>query len=214
MKEPLEISNIHIAVYALTDLGGAERTVFSEDIAARCYELAPARFGWRREPYRSKGWPDKYIARLALEDAKKPENGALVEGTYALELTKDGWRTTAAGVKWLRENRARVETALNIKQSGIAKKEADRFRRRLHEAPLFKRYVATGNVEPASVYQFTDMLNCSPDAALDVVATKFRRVCVLAELVQDAQISDFLAACRAAFPQFALEQAREVRGSR
>jgi len=76
MKEPLEISNIHIAVYALTDLGGAERTVPSEDIAARCYELAPERFGWRREPYRSKGWPDKYTARFALECQEAGKRGA------------------------------------------------------------------------------------------------------------------------------------------
>lgn len=68
-----EISNVDVAVYILATLGGAEKTVYSEHIAAKCYEVAPGRFSWRLPDYREKGWPDKYIVKTALEDAKKDE---------------------------------------------------------------------------------------------------------------------------------------------
>src|SRR5687767_12516037 len=94
-----DITNVDIVVYALAILRGAERTVHSEDIAAKCYELAPSRFSWRLAAYRDKGWPDKYIVKTALEDAKK-EHSALVEGAYTLDTAKDGWRLTPKGASW------------------------------------------------------------------------------------------------------------------
>jgi hypothetical protein len=196
-----DITNVEIVVYVLAMLGGAERTVYSEDIAAKSYALAPSHFSWRRKQYRERGWPDKYVVKTALEDAKKPEYGATVEGRYALELAKDGWKLTAAGVKWLRENAQRIEAALNVKRPEIPKKEALRFMRELRGQALFKEFLKSQKVEASSTYLFTDMLNCTPDAAPDVVASKFGRSLTMAELVQDADISSFLKACAVAFPQ-------------
>jgi hypothetical protein len=210
MKNKAALTNIDIAVYVLATLGGAERTVYSEDIAARSYELAPSRFSWRRQPYREKGWPDKYVVKTALEDAEKPKYGALVEGFYALDLAKDGWRLTAEGAKWFRHNCQRIESALNVKQPAIPRKDADRFKRRLREEPLFKEFLKVRKVEASSVYAFTDMLNCSPDASPEVVAMKFGRMKAMAELVQDPDISEFVAACAASFPRFSSGEKEET----
>ena len=82
MSKPSEVSNVDIVVYVLGLLGGAEKTVYSEEVAAKCYEVAPTRFSWRLPAYRAKGWPDKYVVKTALEDAKKDKYGALVDGGY------------------------------------------------------------------------------------------------------------------------------------
>ena len=203
MKRAAELTNVEIVVYVIARLGGAEITVYSEDIAAKSFELAPARFSWRRQEYIAKGWPDKYIAKTALEDAKKTEYGGLVEGVYALDPSKDGWRLTSQGAKWFRENCQRIESALNLKQSAVPRIDAERFKRRVRAQPLFKEFLTTRMVATASLYAFTDMLNCSPDAPPEVVEMKFGRMKAMAELVQDPEISAFVAACVASFPHYA-----------
>jgi hypothetical protein len=210
MKSAATPTLVDIVVYVLAGLRGAERNVYSEDIAARSYELAPSRFSWRRPEYRLKGWPDKYVVKTALEDAKKPEYGALVDGVYALDPSKDGWRLTPEGARWHRDNCDRIEAALNVKQSATPRKDADRFKRRLREAPLFREFLKARRVESSSVYAFTDMLNCSPDASPEVVATKFQSIKAMAVLVQDPAISEFVAACAASFPQFSSSPKREA----
>jgi hypothetical protein len=200
MRKTDEITNVDIVVYALATLGGAERTVSSEVIAAKSHELAPARFSWRRPEYREKGWPDKYIAKTSLEDAKKRDYGSLVEGVYALDLSKDGWMLTPEGAKWYRENRERIESALKVRQTIVPRKHADRFKRHVRAQSLFVQFVSTRSVDAEYSYAFTDMLNCSPDASPEVVALKFRRMKAMAELIQDPDITAFLTACEASFP--------------
>jgi len=195
-----DITNVDIVVYVLATLGGAERTLYSEEIAAKSYEVAPSRFSWRLEIYRN--WPDKYVAKTALEDAKKAEYGALVEGSYALDPAKDGWRLTTAGVKWARENSARVEAGLAIKSAPIPKREAERFRREIRGQRLFREFLKSRSIHGEAVYLFTDLLRCTPDAAPDLIAAKFNRVKAMAELIQDRDISEFVSACARAFPQF------------
>lgn len=210
MKKPAQLTNVDVVVYVVATQGGAERTIYSEDIAAKSYELAPPRFSWKRQVYRDKGWPDKYVVKTALEDAKKPEYGAVVEGVYALDLSKDGWRLTAAGAKWFRDNRQRIEVALNMKQPPVPPKDVDRFKRQVRQTSLFQAFLRNRKVEATSEYEFTDMLNCSPDASQDVVAMKFRRMKAMAELVQDSDISEFLAACAVSFPRFSAKDLPEA----
>ena len=151
------VTNVDIVVYVLATLGGAERTLYSEEIAARSHEVAPARFSWRLKIYQN--WPDKYVVKTALEDAKKAEYGALVEGSYALDVAKDGWRLTAAGVKWARENSARVEGTLAIKSTPLPKREAERFRRGIRGQRLFREFLKSRSVQKAAIYLFTDLLS-------------------------------------------------------
>jgi hypothetical protein len=49
-----ELSNVDVAVNMLASLGGAEKTIYSEHIAAKCYEAAPPRFSWRLSEYAKK----------------------------------------------------------------------------------------------------------------------------------------------------------------
>ena len=66
-----KLANWKIATYALYVLEGASKTVHTEDIALKCYELAPDVCSWVNYPE----YPDKEIVRIALSDAMKEKNG-------------------------------------------------------------------------------------------------------------------------------------------
>jgi hypothetical protein len=203
VREAETISNVDIVVLVLNDLGGVDKVIHSEDVAARAFEVAPARFGWRIEKYRKSGWPDKYVAKTALDDAKKPENGELVEGSYALDLAKDGWRLTPAGVRWIREHADRIRRALRLSAPPeITKKEADRFLRGIREQRLFRDFNRAKSLDSSAIYHFADLLSCSPDASPEVIGAKFRRLRAIAERVQDRQVIRFFDACEDTFGQF------------
>lgn len=196
-----EISNVDVVVYVLATLSGAEKTVYSEHIAAKCYELAPARFSWRLPDYREKGWPDKYIVKTALEDAKKDEYGALVDGAYALDVAKDGWRLTTKGAMWFKENAAKVENQIGLRtqHSSVSKREEQRFLKQMQSQQLYQAYCQAGGLDGATRFAFTDMLNCSPDASEDAIISKFKRLRATAELVGDSGVIRFLDACKEIF---------------
>jgi hypothetical protein len=202
MRSENAITNVDIAVFALARLGGASKKVHSEDIAATAHELAPARFSWQRPVYRDRGWPDKYIVKTALEDAKKAEYGKLVDGSYANDVSKDGWRLTAAGSQWIMANEQRIREGLSVAQPGIPNREAQRFCKKLKGELLFRKFSEDGNLDGATRYQFTDLLECSPDAPKQTMQMKFDRLQATAYVVQDETILAFLSACRSRFSEF------------
>ncbi len=197
------ITKVDVVVYVVAGLGGAEKSVYSEDVAAKCYELAPNQFSWKLPQYQRKGWPDKYIVKTALEDAKKSEYGALVEGNYALEIAKDGWRLTPAGARWFNESRGRIEKELGAEQPSLPNRDAKKFLNSIAREPLLKKFLSSGSIRGSSFYELTDMLSCSPDAPVDVIRKKFRRLKSIAELANGKEVIAFLDACEAAFPQLA-----------
>jgi hypothetical protein len=193
------VTNVDIVVYATAALDGAEKRVYSEQIAARCFALDPARFAWRLPEYRA--WPDKYIVKTALEDAKKEEYGYLVDGAYNLDPARDGWRLTPNGAVWVRNNESRLEQHFGSTRpaKAITAKDQNRILRRIHDEPLYRHFVHKGSLADVSQYVFTDMLNCSPDASADVIVLKFRRLFASAELTGDEDAIGFLKACAERF---------------
>ena len=192
------LSNVDVAVYALAILGGAEKTINTEQIAAKCFELAAARFSWVLPAYRCK-WPDKEIVRTALEDGKKEANGALVQGKHARDTSKDGWRITPKGVEWIKKNKTRIAKALKQKVPTLPKREAERFTKRLRADTAFKHFKETGSLYGVSSYMFTDMLGCAPDASNDIIGEKFSRLFATVKLVNDVDLIRFLEACERTF---------------
>lgn len=192
-------TNVDVAVLALAQLGGATKKVHSEDIAAKAFELAPEKFSWRLPEYRNKGWPDKELVRAALVNAQTKEYGELVRGAYNTDLSKDGWSLTAAGSGWVMTNEPRILDRLGRDQSKIPKQEALRYCKKIKGEPLFKKFLAEGNLASATQYQFTDLLECSPDAPKEILQTKFDRLLAIAYIVQNADILSFLESCKSRF---------------
>ncbi|MFZ5853112.1 MAG: hypothetical protein ACOYXS_01225 [Chloroflexota bacterium] len=80
-----------ITALALFVLGGATGVIDTEDVAVQAHAIAPGRFSWRKHPDQI----NLELVRVALSDARKPENGGLVSGKG-----RSGWSLTPAGVRW------------------------------------------------------------------------------------------------------------------
>ena len=200
MTEP-ELSNIDVVLYALFKLGGDERKIHTEEIAYEAHSLAKERFAWRLSRFRYMGFPDKELVRRALMDAAKEKYGHLAEGragVHAKGKETDGWALTPEGVTWIRENEKRITRTLGTTGARMPFVDALRFKVRMHEQPLFRRFLEK-KLEGQNLYNFTDMLNTSPGAPKEEIALKFRRLHSTAELVADQQIISFLDACAQAF---------------
>ena len=189
---------MHIAVYALSLLGGAHQKVHTEDIAAKCLQLAPDRFRWEKYSY-----PDKELVRKALFHASESKNGALVAGRTGTEQrgkSRDGWQLTPAGAAWIKANEHTfAEKARSTGGETIPRREADRLLKRLRSDTAFRTYTTNSSLDGVSPYMFTDFLNTSPDASPDIVRLKFDRLLSIAELLGDEQMLAFLRDCEAKF---------------
>jgi hypothetical protein len=85
------LSNHEVVTLAVYLLGGDTKPVDTEDIAIKANKIAGARFTWRKYPNQI----NLGNVRWSLWDAKKPKNGA-----YLLELGKDDWQLTEAGLEF------------------------------------------------------------------------------------------------------------------
>ena len=93
MTSITELSNHQIVTIVVALLGGISNHVDREDIAIRANELVTGKFNWRRYPNRI----DLSTIQIALNDAKKSKNGALLVGNNSR-----GWMLGPNGVSWLR----------------------------------------------------------------------------------------------------------------
>lgn len=100
---PRPVSKPDVVVVALAELGGATRTVDTEDVAFRAHELAPTSFTWRKYP----GQVNLDGVRVALTDAAKQKRGGLVEGSV-----RAGWSLTPSGVAWMQRHGEGVRARL------------------------------------------------------------------------------------------------------
>jgi hypothetical protein len=92
--------SVEMVVLALHRLGGASRSVDTEDVAIMTHELKPGWFAWKKYPERV----NLELVRVALSDGKKKANGTLIEGSG-----RKGWRLSPNGLQWIIRNRERLE---------------------------------------------------------------------------------------------------------
>ena len=82
------MTRIEVVLQVMLRLGGDSKGLDMEDIAIECHKISPRTFCWRK-------YPDQInlvLVTNALSDAKRENNGALVNGGL-----HQGWRLTMAG---------------------------------------------------------------------------------------------------------------------
>jgi hypothetical protein len=90
-------SHVDLVVLAVYLCGGGAKAVDTEDAAVEAFRLAPSRFSWRKHPEQI----NLELVRVSLSDGKKPEKGALLDGSG-----KTGWTLTPAGLRWAKDAEA------------------------------------------------------------------------------------------------------------
>ncbi len=176
-----ELTNWQMAVLALYALGGATSPLHGEDVAMKCYEMAPRRFGWEKH----RQYPHLERACAALRDAKKEKNGALVSGTE----TK-GWLLTKEGLAWCEENAAVLGAGvLRSGMSSLPKAEV-RVLRELEAHRLFAQW-KRGERE-MSRYEVADALGYPADAPRDAVRVRLDALIGAAHIAKMGEMERFL----------------------
>lgn len=179
---PLDrLSNWRIAVLALYSLGGATSRRDGEDVALKCYEFAPHRFGWEKH----RQYPHLELARAALRDAKKEKYGAFVTGDEAT-----GWLLTEAGLAWCEENAENLGAGQAPRGlSALAEPEA-RALRQLAEHRLFEQW-KRGQYDMA-LYEVADALRFPADAPREAVSRRLHELTGAAQIAAMGELKEFL----------------------
>lgn len=91
------LKQYEVAVLAVYLLGGATRSIDTEDAAVKCHQIAPTLFSWQKH----KEQINLELVRVSLSDAKKGKYGELLSGSG-----REGWRLSSRGLDWIRAREA------------------------------------------------------------------------------------------------------------
>ena len=89
------LKQYEVTVLAIYLLGGASKSIDTEDAAIKCHELDPDHFSWQKH----KDQINLELVRVSLSDAKKTKNGGLLSGSG-----REGWRLSSRGLDWIRKH--------------------------------------------------------------------------------------------------------------
>jgi len=193
-----ELSNKEIAIYALYVLGGWQKRIHTEDVALKCFELAPSKFSWVRYPQ----YPDLAPARFALEQAEKPNPKALVKGES--ERTKNikkigGWMLTSEGINWLMDNKTRIEEYLGKHVPMGERLFSDRKVRELLESPAYRKFSDFGDQAEISHAEFAESLVCTVNTKAEILNDRLDQLSSIAENLRRKEIKNYVNHCRKKF---------------
>lgn len=192
------LSDKDIAVYALYLLGGWQKRVHTEDVALKCYELAPSKFSWVKYPQ----FPDPTPTRFALEAAKKPQYGALVKGESERKRTLrniGGWMLTADGIKWVSANMKRIEEYFGKHRPIGERLPADRKLKALTESSGFRKFRVHGEQADISHAEFAESLLCTVNTQVQVLKDRLEQLHSIAEELNRDDIKGYVDFCRKKF---------------
>ncbi|MCD6404672.1 MAG: hypothetical protein J7M19_02475 [Planctomycetes bacterium] len=198
-----KLPNWQIAVYALYLSDGVSRRVPTEDVALKCFELAPTSFSWVKH----REYPDKDVARTALVDARKEKYGALVtgragRGTGQPARTKaapvsDGWILSQAGVEWIIKNKSKISEELNYSEQTSHRQEYQRKLVRIRRHHLYEEFQGNPEGFAPSLGDLADLFRCRVDADKHTWEKRFESATNLGQIAEDARILNFLEKCKA-----------------
>lgn len=149
------VTNSDVFLWALYELGGAEKFIDVEEAFFRAFELAPLRLSWR-----TRDLPDLKKCSKALRDAEGREPKLLVKQGSEMR------RLTVEGQKWIEDNFDRLAEALGFDR--IVQAPRTRLPARLVNQALqndvFKLWQQNGAVTDDK-WRIAEILRCSPDSS-------------------------------------------------
>ena len=159
-KDKSELTKELILILALGDLGGVKNQIYTEEITARAFGWSPKEFSWSLDKFSK--FPDKESARRPLLNAR--DKYKLISGSYARDLSSDGWRLTANGVKVFNKLTYLLKTKSH--KSKLSKSEIALLNKQIKNKPLFKKYQKNRHLNGElkfDIFELAEFLDCSPD---------------------------------------------------
>jgi hypothetical protein len=181
-----QIRQVGIVVLSVFLLGGDHKAIDTEDIGIKCHQLAPGMFSWRK--YRDQ--INLELVRVALSDAKKKQNGQLLQGSG-----RDGWRLTAKGLEWSRERGQEIleedvrwSSAVSQRQAGsVDSRRRDREEARVRRSEAWGEWLERKSMSVASA---RGLFRIDAYSSRTMAETKIVRLSALFDI--DSDLSVFL----------------------
>ena len=193
-----KVSDKDIVLYALYLLGGWQKRVHTEDVALKCYKIAPSKFSWVKYPQ----YPDLAPARFALEAAKKPEYGSLVNGESERKRTiksVGGWMLTANGIKWIKENKSRIEEYLGKHKPTGDRLHTDRKLKEFLRSVAFRKFMDYGEQAEISHAEFAESIVCTVNTRVEVLNNRLEQLYSIAEELGKNEVKSYVNFCQKKF---------------
>jgi len=177
-----EANNQDVFVWALYLLGGADKDVDVEEIYLKCFELAPARLGWRTHPE----IPDYKKTSKALQSIEATTHVGLLHRPH-----KYSRRLTLEGIKWVESYRAILEKNYSkaIVQASKTTNQHERRRHELKRSDAWAKFL----IDPATV-EISDAaaaLQCSAASPMSVWSGRVNDLRRTGDLLSDESILNF-----------------------
>jgi hypothetical protein len=189
-EAPVEVSNIILALAALSQLGGATKFVDIEDVALEAFKVAPDRFGWRTK----KRYPSWERVRTSFVHANQNEQRRGTQPLVVSNTEGSAWKLTAEGVNFVRNNAAKAEAATGRKRSPVSQSSPSARRtREIRNHSTFQKFMQGAVVADIERYELADMLVCPPDSSASFVKRKIDSALAAARDVEDGEVERFLA---------------------
>ncbi len=200
MAKENKLTDVDVVLYALYILGGWQERIHTEDIALKCYELAPYKFSWVKYPH----YPDSMAVWYALGDAKKVRYGSLVIGGSERKRGsgKDkfgGWRLSEQGIIWIKENMHRVEEALKGSVAPNNRLQADRRIKALLNSRAFGKYLAKNEKAEISHAEFAESFTCTVNTKPEILAERLEQLHSSADILNQNIVKQYIDFCRKRF---------------
>jgi len=173
-------SNSELFVWALYLLGGAEHDVDVEDIYLKCFEIAPARLGWRTKPE----IPDYKKTAKALQSVEAETKFIHKSHQYARRLT-------SSGLTWINQNMDKLQSTYGFQK--VKPAATNHFYQRsafIKAHPIWKDFQKSNSVDV--LHTLADSLECSPASPAQTWDGRFVELQTMANVLQDEELSEFL----------------------
>lgn len=177
-----EANNQDVFVWALYLLGGADKDVDVEEIYLKCFELAPARLGWRTHPE----IPDYKKTSKALQSIEATTHVGLLHRPH-----KYSRRLTLEGIKWVEAYKEILEKNYS-KAIVLASKTTNQHERKRHELKKSDAW-AKFLMDPSTV-EISDAaaaLQCSAASPMSVWSGRVNDLRRTGDLLSDESILNF-----------------------
>ena len=152
-----QLANRKLITIVLYESGGVISKVHTEDIAIKAHEMFPDSFSWTKYPDRV----DKDIVRVALVEAARQLNGAMVDGRSgrgrghtkgkSQPRETDGWKLTETGIAFAKENIEAIVSAHRRSDPKSHRQEQQRVLGRVLPNTTTSSWTLEAVTRPASV---------------------------------------------------------------
>lgn len=177
-----EANNQDVFVWALYLLGGADKDVEVEEIYLKCFELAPARLGWRTHPE----IPDYKKTSKALQSIEATTHVGLLHRPH-----KYSRRLSHEGIKWVEAYRSILEKNYSkaVVQASKATNQHERKRQELKKSDAWEKFL----IDPSMV-ELSDAaaaLQCSGASPISIWLGRVNELRRTGDLLSDESILGF-----------------------